>query len=204
MVGLYQEVVQEGKLHLSAHRGIITLMEKVDKCILKLKSWRPLTLLNLDGKIYRKILANRMNKALNDKIHYSQTGFMKGRSLHENVMKIMEVINHCNASKVDGLLIGFDFLKAFDTVEWEAMFQSLVAFNFGHKFLNMVITLFTDPLVCVSNNGYLSEFFSPTRACRQGCTFSPSIFTVTVELLGIALRQNPNISGIKIGDYEVK
>ena len=66
------------------------------------------------------------------------------------------------------------------------------------------MTLFTDPLVCVSNNGFLSEFFAPTRTCRQGCTFSPIIFTATIELLGLAIRQDPKIEGIKVGENVIK
>ena len=68
----------------------------------------------------------------------------------------------------------------------------------------MVKTLFTEPLICAANNGYWSEFSIPTRGCRQGCTYSPLIFAVTVELLGLAIRQNPKIQGIKIGETEIK
>ena len=46
--------------------------------------------------------------------------------------------------------------------------------------------------------------FAPARGCKQGCTFSPSIFALTVEMLGIGIRQNENIKGLKIGDVEIK
>ena len=68
----------------------------------------------------------------------------------------------------------------------------------------MVMALFTDPIVYASNNGYWSEPIYPTRGCRQGCMYSPSIFTATVEALGLGIRQNSKIVGIRIGDSLIK
>ena len=149
-----------------------------------------MTLLNTDNKLYGKLLANRLNHVLQNIIHFLQTGFVKGRLAAENIIKIMEILNYCNKEKVDGLLINFDFEKAFDTIEWEVIITSLAPFNFGPRFIEMILALFMDPLICASNNGYWSEFWSPTCGCHQGCTFSPVIFTTTVEILGLALRQN--------------
>ena len=197
------EVISEGKFHLTARRGILSLLEKVQKNILKLDSWRPLALLNTDNKIFTKALARRMQKTQH-LIHESQTGFVKGRHMSANIMRIMEVINHCEVNQESGFLISFDFYKAFDTVEWQTIYHTLRLFNFGEKFIDMVKIIFVDPLICAYNNGFWSEFFSPTRGCRQGCCLSPSLFTYVVEILGLALRQNQNIQGVKVGEEEIK
>ena len=52
------------KLHDSARRGIITLIEKSGKDPLELKNWRPLSLLNVDYKIIAKVISNRMQESL--------------------------------------------------------------------------------------------------------------------------------------------
>ena len=201
---LFLEVVQEGQLHLTARYGILSLLEKLRKDTLLLNSWRPLTLLNTDNKIYGKILANRLNMVIDSLVHPSQTGFIKGRLMSENTMQIMQLLDYCDSKEISAFLVSFDFAKAFDCLEWEAIFSALVAFNFGPRYIDMVMTLFTNPLICASNNGYWSEFWNPSRGCRQGCTYSPIIFVLTVELLGIAIRQNANIEGITIGNTEIK
>ena len=76
---LVTEIVDEGQFHLTARYGILSLLEKIGKDSLILKNWRPLTLLNVDNKIYSKVLANRMQKVLPSIIHHMQNGFMKGR-----------------------------------------------------------------------------------------------------------------------------
>ena len=171
---------------------------------MKHKSWHPLTLLYTDNKLYDKILANHPNYAIKEIVHCSQTGFIKGRQLAENLIKIMEIINNCEKEGIDALLVSFDFFKAFNTVEFEAMFATLVAFNFGPNYIKMVITLFTNPLICASNNGFWTDFWEPTRGCHQGCTFSPLIFALTIETLAIGLHQNADIIGLNIGNTIIK
>ena len=56
----------------------------------------------------------------------------------------------------------------------------------------------------VINNGHASEEFSISRGIRQGCPISPYLFLIAVEVLAISIRSNENISGIKVGNKEIK
>ena len=200
----YQEVVEEGIFNLSARRGILSLLEKLNKNTRSLLNWRPLSLLCTENKIYTKVLANRLQKVSNDLVHHTQTGFMKSRLLAENILKILEVMNKCDKERQNAILMSFDFYKAFDTVEWKAIYDTLQAFGFGKKYIDMVRIIYNKPLMTAMNNGFWSEWFTPTRGVRQGCCFSPGIFTLVVELLSIGIRENPLIQGVKIGNSEVK
>ena len=82
------------------------------------------------------------------------------------------------------------------------MYKSLELFGFGEKFINMVKVLFTDQVAVVCNNGYWSAPFYPTRGARQGCCYSPGIFTLLVELLGLGIHQNPQMRGVQIKENE--
>ena len=54
---LVLEIIAEGKFHLSARRGIICLLEKLNKNLLNLENYRPITLLCADFKIVDKVIA---------------------------------------------------------------------------------------------------------------------------------------------------
>jgi hypothetical protein len=56
----------------------------------------------------------------------------------------------------------------------------------------------------VTNNGHNSQFFKPTRGIRQGCPLSALLFILVVETLANAIRRNPRISGVNIGQTEWK
>ena len=55
----------------------------------------------------------------------------------------------------------------------------------------------------VKNNGYISEKFSIYRGIRQGCPVSALIFILSVEILGLKIRQQNEVKGFTFG-YEEK
>ena len=74
--------------------------------MLEIKNWRPLTLLNVDYKIFSKTIANRIQLVFNDIIHKDQTGFMTGRYMGGgDLLQLTTLLEHCE----DALIIIFDF-----------------------------------------------------------------------------------------------
>lgn len=57
---------------------------------------------------------------------------------------------------------------------------------------------------CVLQNGLSSDYIYPQRGCRQGDPISPYLFLLCAEILGIIIRNNKDITGIKIGNVEYK
>ena len=84
---------------------------------------------------------------------------MKNRSIHENVVKLISIMEHCKDNSVQAVLVSIDFEKTFDTIEWSAMDAVLVKFGFGQFFIRAVKVLYKDIQSCVSNNGDWSELF---------------------------------------------
>ncbi len=195
---------EKGELHISARRGVITLIPKKDKDINYIKNWRPLTLLNCDYKIIAKLLALRLKNILMKLIHSDQTGFLKNRFIGENIRKTLDLIEYTEQEDIPALLISIDFEKCFDRVEWQAVKGALKYFNFGEKFIRWIHILYQNIESCTTNNGYSSDWFRPTRGLRQGCPLSPYLFLVTAEILGYLIRRNDNIKGIKLNDTEYK
>ena len=191
------EIVQQQKLHLSARRGLISLMEKLGDP-LKITQWRPISLLVSDYKIFAKIIAMRMQVVLPSLIHKSQTGFMKGRQIGENILKLQSLIEYCEKEKQSGIIISVDFHKAFNSISWIAIEKALQAFGYGPNFINLVKILYNDVYFTVINNGKWKGWYRVQQGCRQGCPASALIFVQTAELLGIKIRANCNIKGLDI------
>ena len=107
---------------------------------------------------------------------------------------------HTESLKLSGILLFIDFEKAFDSIEWDFLYQSLEAFNFGPTLIRWIKTISS----CVINNGLFSEQFKLERGVRQGDPLSPYLFVVAIEILAISLRSNEHIEGIKIDTDEIK
>ena len=62
--------------------------------------------------------------------------------------------------------------------------------------LTLLKIILIDIKLCVIQHGVSSEFFKIGPDCRQGDPASPYIFLLYVEIMGLMLRENRDISGI--------
>ena len=83
-------------------------------------------MLNCDYKIAAKAIAIRMKKVLPKIINEDQTGFIKGRTIGENIKLIDNIIQYTDKNKMFGLLLFLDFEKAFVTIEWPFIKKTLL------------------------------------------------------------------------------
>ena len=134
LLNVFNFTFEKGLLHLSARRGIISLIPKKGRDEKYFKNWRPIALLNTDYKILTKALAQRVKPYLSKLIHESQTGFVAGRHVLNNIRKILDLIDYAHQEQIDAILISLDFKKAFDRVERESLIDMLEYFNFGPIF----------------------------------------------------------------------
>ena len=189
---------------LDESRGIISLINKLEKNLLHIQNWRPLSLLNSDMKIFFKILANRMYEVLPRLIHHDQCGFMKNRNISQNLLDLTAVIEHCEKADVAGLLVAIDFEKAYDTVNWKFLFETMRWFEFPQEYIQMVKNLLVGATSCTINNGWSSDYLTVQQGLRQGDCYSPPAFLLIIEVLGIIIRENEKIEGIQIGHNKKK
>ena len=193
-----------GILSKEQRRGIIRLIPKKASDKHKLSNWRPITLLNTDYKILTKTLANRLKKYLSDIIYPDQTGFVKGRYIGTNIRIAEDIILYTSQDEEPSWLLALDFKKAFDSVSWECIIETLELFGFGDNFLTWIKAIYNETEACVTNNGYNTSWFYPTRGTRQGCCLSPFLFVIVAEVLAIIVRESETIEGIKVSGRQIK
>ena len=101
---------------------------------------------------------------------------------------------------MEAYITQIDFEKAFDSVEWPFLFDTLKSYNFGDHFISWIKTIYTDITACAGNNGNYSKYFKLSRSIRQGCPISALLFLLVVEKLADKIRSDPNINGIEINN----
>ena len=161
-------------------------------------------MLNVDYKIATKAIANRVKQVITKKIYNSQTGFIKGRYIGENIRLLFEIIDNTEEENKPGLIFFSDFEKAFDSIDHTYIINCLKHFNFGEDFIKWVKLFYKDAKSCVTNNGYLSDFFPVFRGVRQGCPLSTYLFIICIELLSYKITTTEDIKGITYANYEFK
>ncbi len=165
-----------------------------------LENFRPISLINVDYKILTFALANRIHKVIGKLINPNQVAYIHKRFIGTNIRLINDVFDNAD----EGLLFFLDFHKAFDSVEWNFIFNCLKRYNFGDSFIKWIRLIYTKPMICIKNNGYLSKSFEIFRGVRQGCPVSCLLFIICVEALADKVRQADNIEGIKLDKTSAK
>ena len=88
-----------GKLDIQRlNFGVITLIPKIKEAS-NIRQYRPICLLNVDFKIFTKVLTNRLSLVAKEVIGGSQTGFIKDRNILEGVVILHEIIHELKTKK---------------------------------------------------------------------------------------------------------
>ncbi len=95
--------IEIGKLPPSHNKSIITLLPKEGKDLEGIKNWRPITLSNCDAKIITKALTCKITKVLDSIIDLSQTVYVPGRSVSDNLRANYFLKSYCNQNEIDAV-----------------------------------------------------------------------------------------------------
>ena len=76
-----------------------------------------------------------------------------------------------------------DFSKAFDKVNFDALFMKLSERNFPAVVLRLLVYLYMNQSCFIRWNSMESEAFSVKNGVRQGAILSPSLFCVYLDSL---------------------
>lgn len=201
---LFNDIAQTRQVTPSMREALVAIIPKPGKNPTGCSSYRPIALLNIDAKLYSKILASRLESVLPDLIDPDQSGFIKGRQTHDNLRRVVHIIEKAQRKHIPAALLALDAEKAFDRVEWSFLFSTLRKFGFHESFVGMIQANYQHPTSRVLINGTASPPFSLARGTRQGCPLSPLLFALSIEPLAQAIRSNQDISGMRFREDDHK
>ena len=126
---------------------MITLVAKKPDASKVMEFWL-IALCNVLYKLIAKILATRLQGVLPLLINASQSAFVKGRSIMDNMMLAHQLVKHYECKHISPIaLVEMDICKAYDTMSWEFLEATLLALGFPDAFVRLI-------MVCVSTPSY--------------------------------------------------
>merc|ERR1712082_347344 len=99
-----------------------------------------------------------------------------------------DLFQHTKTHNLPGLMLQIDFSKAFDSISFEFIENTLKLFNLNPTYISWINTLLKNFRSSIMINGFPTPRIRVGRGCRQGDPIAGYLFIICVELLLLKLR----------------
>ena len=196
LLDIYNQSLNTKVFPCAWKKGIILPIKKPQKDSDNIKSYRPITLLSCIGKIFERIIQQRIEHHIEKKslFNKSQCGFRKGMGTIDILLRLENVIRSSLDTNQICLVAYIDLKSAFDMVWGNGLLFKFIQMGFKGKIVGIIDQFFHNRIIKVSLNGVESDEKCVGAGTPQGSVLSPILFNVMLSDL-------PEIVGVEVHTY---
>jgi len=189
---------KEGRVPSDWTKAIIVPVYKGKGSRNECGNYRGISLLSIAGKVYGKIVTERVQQITECRISEEQGGFRKGRGCVDQIFSLRMTVEKMLTKGKKVYAAFMDLEKAYDRIDWTALWDVLKVYGVGGKLLNGIKAFYKDANACVRVNGEMSDSFRIQMGVRQGCVMSPWLFNLYMD--GVIREMKAKVGGVGIGN----
>ena len=182
LMGSWEYAQLTGILTHSHESSYLRLLPKEGKDQSHLKNWRPITLSNCDFKIITKTLSRRLTGAIGELIDATQTAYIPGRQIADNLHLMLYTIENSVKEKTESMIVSLDAEKAFDSVEHWYIREVMEKMGL-HNFKKIFDLMYKNQMVDIILNGEKAGSYQIKNGVKQGDALSCILFIMCMEPL---------------------
>ena len=134
-----------------------------------MSQFQPISLCYVIFKLVSKVLAKRLKKILGKIIPKSQSAFVEGRVITDNILISFETLHYMKSKRQGNtvhMALKLDMSKAYDRVEWDYLQALMLKMGFHPKWVDLIMARISSVSYSVLVNGIPSGFIRPSRGIR--------------------------------------
>ena len=167
-------------------------------------NYRGITLLSTIGKLFSRVLNNRLTDwAENYNVYIeAQAGFRSRMGTVDNIFCLHGIINHLLNQGKQLYCAFIDFTKAFDYIVRENLWYKLIHMGIRGKILNIMKSMYDSVKSMVKFQNNLSDSYNCLLGVRQGESLSPFLFSMFLnDLEDIFIKKG--LPGIDVNMFKI-
>src|ERR1700729_2184789 len=144
-------------------------------------TYRGISLLSHVGKMFAKILEQRIRPIVEPLLSPEQLGFRKGRGCTDAIFALRQISEKTIEHKQQMNIAFVDQEKAFDRVSREILWGILENYGVKGPLLDCVRAIYRESKSAVRTRAGLTNWFPITTGVRQGCVLSQILFIIYMD-----------------------
>ena len=159
---------------------VTLLFKKGDKK--DINNYRGIAVTSCIYKIIMRIILNRVNDTINNRLSDNQFAYRKGTSTTD-AQFILQCVNNASLYyKKEYNVVYVDMRKCFDKVSTRGMLYALRSYGVDPKVVSVIESLYSSSSIQYKVNSQLTDPIFPCVGIKQGCPFSPLAFSVLMDM----------------------
>ena len=151
-------------------------------CKAECGNYRGISLLSVVGKVYARILSDRLREETNGVVMDKQGGFRPGRGcVVDQIFNVRQVIEKVIEKDRVAFAAFVDLEKAYDSVSRDKLWLALKEHNVSKQLLSAMQSLYENGWARVRVGERESPQVQVRKGVRQGCPLSPWLFNVFID-----------------------